>query len=137
VIELTGRPFTAVLPQPVPYYRAVQLGVDRATPELDERIAVRVHRMWAAGLVEETRALVGQGLRAGRTARRALGYQQVLRLLDGELSEAQARDETIRATRRFVRRQRAWFRRDPAIVWFDGAADDLVDAALDTVRRAV
>ncbi|AVT37547.1 tRNA (adenosine(37)-N6)-dimethylallyltransferase MiaA [Plantactinospora sp. BB1] len=133
VIELTGAPFTASLPRPTPYYDAVQIGVDRETAALDERIAVRVDKMWADGLVAETRALAEQGLREGRTASRALGYQQVLRLLDGEISEPEARADTIQATRRFVRRQRSWFRRDPRIHWLDGARDDLVETALALV----
>ncbi len=130
VIELTGQPFTAALPQPTPYYPAVQVGVDLDTARLDERIAARVDRMWADGLVDETRELVGRGLADGRTASRALGYQQVLRLLAGELTETEARDETIRATRRFVRRQRSWFRRDPRVHWLDSADPGLVEAAL-------
>ncbi|WP_204037597.1 tRNA (adenosine(37)-N6)-dimethylallyltransferase MiaA [Micromonospora qiuiae] len=130
VIELTGRPFTAALPQPTPYYPAVQIGVDLDTTRLDERIAVRVDRMWADGLVDETRELVGHGLADGRTASRALGYQQVLRFLAGELTETEAHDETIRATRRFVRRQRSWFRRDPKVRWLDSADPGLVEAAL-------
>ncbi|MET7667285.1 tRNA (adenosine(37)-N6)-dimethylallyltransferase MiaA [Micromonospora luteifusca] len=136
VIELTGAPFTASLPQPTPYYPSVQLGVDLDTGLLDERIALRVDRMWADGLVAETRELVGRGLPDGRTASRALGYQQVLRLLAGELTEAQAHDETVRATRRFVRRQRSWFRRDPRIHWLDSAAPDLIGAALRLVPSA-
>ncbi|MEV1287004.1 tRNA (adenosine(37)-N6)-dimethylallyltransferase MiaA [Micromonospora sp. NPDC049679] len=130
VIELTGAPFAASLPAPRPYYDAVQIGVDLATDLLDERIATRVDRMWAAGLVAEVRELTGAGLREGRTASRALGYQQVLRCLDGSWSEEEARAETVRATRRFVRRQRSWFRRDPRIVWLDSAATDFVGAAL-------
>ncbi|MGI5522725.1 tRNA (adenosine(37)-N6)-dimethylallyltransferase MiaA [Micromonospora sp. CA-259024] len=133
VIEITGAPFTASLPEPTPYYPSVQLGVDLATELLDERIALRVDRMWADGLVPETRELVGRGLAEGRTASRALGYQQVLRLLAGELTEAQAHDETVRATRRFVRRQRSWFRRDPRIRWLDSTAPDLIEAALRLV----
>ncbi|MFJ6168149.1 tRNA (adenosine(37)-N6)-dimethylallyltransferase MiaA [Micromonospora orduensis] len=136
VIELTGAPFTASLPQPTPYYPSVQLGVDLDTGLLDERIAVRVDRMWADGLVAETRELLGRGLAEGRTASRALGYQQVLRQLAGELTEAQARDETVRATRRFVRRQRSWFRRDPRISWLDSAAPDLFEAAVRLVPAA-
>ncbi|WP_341719678.1 tRNA (adenosine(37)-N6)-dimethylallyltransferase MiaA [Micromonospora sp. FIMYZ51] len=130
VIELTGGPFTAALPQPTPHYPAVQIGVDLDTALLDERIATRVDRMWADGLVAETRELVGHGLPEGRTASRALGYQQVLRFLAGELTEEQAYDETIRATRRFVRRQRSWFRRDPRVHWLDSADPGLVEAAL-------
>ncbi|WP_328365948.1 tRNA (adenosine(37)-N6)-dimethylallyltransferase MiaA [Micromonospora zamorensis] len=133
VIELTGAPFTASLPQPTPYYPSVQIGVDLDTGLLDERIALRVDRMWADGLVPETRELVGRGLPEGRTSSRALGYQQVLRMLAGELTESQAHDETVRATRRFVRRQRSWFRRDPRIHWLDSATPDLIGAALRLV----
>ncbi|MFF3852697.1 tRNA (adenosine(37)-N6)-dimethylallyltransferase MiaA [Micromonospora sp. NPDC002575] len=136
VIELTGAPFTAALPEPTPYYPSVQLGVDLDTAALDERIALRVDRMWADGLVDEVRGLLDQGLPEGRTASRALGYQQVLRLLAGELTEAEAHDETIRATRRFVRRQRSWFRRDPRIHWLNSAGPGLVEAALSLVRAA-
>jgi tRNA dimethylallyltransferase len=136
VLELTGVPFTASLPAPKPFYESVQIGVDLDTVVLDERIATRVDQMWAAGLVAETRALVDRGLRCGRTASRALGYQQVLRFLDGELSEPEAHAETVRATRRFVRRQRSWFRRDPRIGWLDAAREDLIEAALEAVRAA-
>jgi tRNA dimethylallyltransferase len=136
VIELTGAPFTASLPAPRPYYESVQLGVDLDTARLDERIAARVDRMWADGLVDEVRALVDRGLRRGRTASRALGYQQVLALLSGELPEEEARAETVRATRRFVRRQRSWFRRDPRVGWLDPAAGDPLAGALRAVAAA-
>jgi len=130
VLELTGRPIVAELPRPRPYYPCVHIGIDLDAAALDERIAVRVDHMWEQGLVAEVRALERRGLRDGRTAGRALGYQQVLAFLAGECSEERAREETIRATRRFVRRQRSWFRRDERIVWLDGAAPDLTDRAL-------
>jgi tRNA dimethylallyltransferase len=136
VIELTGGGFTATLPDPSPYYSAVQLGVDLDTAALDERIARRVEHMWELGLVEETRALAARGLRDGRTASRALGYQQVLRYLAGGCSEEQAAADTVQATRRFVRRQRSWFRRDPRIHWLDGADPDLARTAAARVRAA-
>ncbi|MFF5293270.1 tRNA (adenosine(37)-N6)-dimethylallyltransferase MiaA [Paractinoplanes globisporus] len=134
VIELTGKPFTATLPRLTPHYRSMQIGVDRDTGELDERIAVRVDAMWAAGLVEEVRGLLPAGLREGRTASRALGYQQALAQIDGEISDEEARADTVRGTRRFVRRQRSWFKRDPAIHWLDGASDTLVADALAVTR---
>ncbi|HEX8344652.1 MAG TPA: tRNA (adenosine(37)-N6)-dimethylallyltransferase MiaA [Actinoplanes sp.] len=136
VIELTGAPFTAALPEPTPYYDAVQIGVDRDTAELDERIAVRVDAMWDAGLLDEVATLAKAGLRDGRTASRALGYQQALAQLDGTMGEDDARAETVRATRRFVRRQRSWFRRDPRIVWLDAADDRLADTALAACATA-
>ena len=128
VIELTGKPFTAALPSPSGYYDAVQIGVDRETASLDRRIADRVELMWASGLVDEVRGL--DRIRDGRTASRALGYQQALAQIDGTMTEAEAKAETVRGTRRFVRRQRTWFRRDPRITWLDGASPTLVADAL-------
>jgi tRNA dimethylallyltransferase len=128
VIELTGGPFRAQLPAPRPHYPAVVVGLDREPAELDERIAVRVDRMWAAGFVEEVAALAAEGLREGPTASRALGYAQVLAQFDGELTSDEARERTVSTTRRFVRRQRSWFRRDEALTWFDAARPDLFDA---------
>nr|WP_307872796.1 tRNA (adenosine(37)-N6)-dimethylallyltransferase MiaA [Actinoplanes ovalisporus] len=134
VIELTGQPFTAALPSPTPYYPSVQIGVDRATDDLDERIALRVDLMWQAGLLEEVRALLPLGLRDGRTASRALGYQQALAEIDGDMTQDEAKADTVRGTRRFVRRQRSWFRRDPSITWLDGASPTLLADALALTR---
>lgn len=134
VIALTGGPFEAALPEPAPHYDSVQLGVDLDTAALDLRIAVRVERMWRLGLVEEVRRLSAQGLADGRTASRALGYQQVLRYLAGMWDEPTAVAQTVQATRRFVRRQRSWFHRDPRICWLDGAAPDLAASALRVAR---
>ncbi|HWE92115.1 MAG TPA: tRNA (adenosine(37)-N6)-dimethylallyltransferase MiaA [Pseudonocardiaceae bacterium] len=125
VIELTGRPFSASLPTPGPArFGAALIGVDREPAELDERVDLRVGRMFAAGLVDEVAALARRGLREGRTASRALGYQQVLAAFDGEHDLAVAAEETARATRRFVRRQRSWFRRDRRVVWLDAGGPD-------------
>jgi tRNA dimethylallyltransferase len=134
VVELSGQPFTATMPRYESLYPAVQLGLRVPRAELDHRITERVGRMWQAGLVDEVRALDRAGLRAGPTASRALGYAQVLRFLAGEWSEEQARDETIRATRRFARRQESWFRRDPRVRWLDaGPGTDLAGLALATI----
>jgi tRNA dimethylallyltransferase len=128
VIELTGGPFRAQLPDPRPHYPAVAVGLDREPAVLDERVAARVDRMWAAGFVDEVAALAADGLREGPTASRALGYAQVLAQFDGALTPDEARERTIGTTRRFVRRQRSWFRRDATISWFDAGRPDLVDA---------
>ena len=136
VVTLTGRPFRARLPEPsAPRYDAVLLGIDRPTAQLDVRVARRVARMFAAGLVDETRLLLQQGLREGRTASRALGYQQVIAALDGATTLADAAVETVRATRRFVRRQRSWFRRDRRIHWLDATEPDLLTRVRALVDR--
>jgi tRNA dimethylallyltransferase len=120
VIAITGRPFSATLPELSYFHDGVhQVGVDIPRPVLDERIALRVQRMWEAGFVEEVRRLADRGLREGRTAHRALGYQQVLAYLDGEIGEDEAKLLTVNGTRRFARRQDSWFRKDPRITWVD------------------
>ncbi|MGH3433114.1 MAG: tRNA (adenosine(37)-N6)-dimethylallyltransferase MiaA [Thermocrispum sp.] len=136
VIELTGEPFSANLPVPGPArYGTLMLGLDREPAALDARVDVRVQHMFAEGLIDEVRALDGRGLRQGKTASRALGYQQVLDAIDGDGSMDAAAEETALATRRFVRRQRSWFRRDGRITWFDAADPDLAARASDRVQR--
>jgi tRNA dimethylallyltransferase len=132
VIELTGRSFSAVLPEH--RYRlsdVVQIGIAIDRPTVDARIAARVEAMWAAGFVDEVRRLEEAGLRAGLTASRALGYRQVLRYLDGEISEAQARDLTVIGTRKFARRQESWFRKDARISWLPYDHTELVSTAYE------
>jgi len=136
VNELTGAPFIAALPERV-YRRAtmvIGLRLDRTV--LDERIGRRTEQMWADGLVDEVAGLVGEGLRAGRTARTAIGYSQALAQLDGELTAAEAIAATTMATRRFVRRQESWFRPDARITWLDASTPDLLDQALAVVAAA-
>jgi tRNA dimethylallyltransferase len=134
VIEITGRPFSASLPERRYHYgRAAQIGVDIDREALDLRIEQRVEEMWASGFVEEVRALVERGLREGRTANRALGYQQVLAHLDGELSEDEAREQTVARTRRFARRQDSWFRKDPRITWIRYDDPERITKALDAI----
>ena len=136
VVALTGRPFTASLPEPAYVFEGtVQVGVRIPRPVLDERIERRVREMWDAGLVAEVRGLVEAGLREGRTASRALGYQQVLAFLDGEISEQEAIDRTVIGTRRFARRQQAWFGRDPRVVWVDWDDPDRLRKTIEAAAR--
>ncbi|MGO1054448.1 tRNA (adenosine(37)-N6)-dimethylallyltransferase MiaA [Crossiella sp. CA198] len=134
VIRLTGRPFSATLPVPGPArYGTVIIGLAPDLPLLDARINARVTEMFAAGLVDEVRELEAIGLRDGLTASRALGYQQVLAAFDGAHDLATAAELTAQATRRFVRRQRSWFRRDKRTHWFDPADPGLDQAVLDVL----
>ncbi|WP_198675819.1 tRNA (adenosine(37)-N6)-dimethylallyltransferase MiaA [Kribbella monticola] len=138
VIEITGTPYVATLPEHTYIYPgAVQVGLDVPRPVLDERINARVDRMFENGFVDEVRDLLGKGLLDGRTANRALGYSQVIALLAGELSEAEARERTAQATRRFARRQDSWFRKDPRITWLAYDDPDLVERAATVVRESV
>lgn len=127
VVEITGQPFAASLPRPgAPRHDTLLVGLDRDTGVLDARIETRVDDMLAGGLVEEVRALDAGGLRDGVTASRAVGYREILDQLDGRVDAAEARRRIIVATRRLVRRQRSWFRRDERIHWLDaGDSEDL------------
>ena len=132
--ELTGQPFRAGLPaHEYADPRTVQIGVEIDRETLDERIAVRVGAMFTSGFVEEVRHLLDRGLAEGRTAPRAIGYREVVAHLRGELTEQEAIEQTARATRRFARRQDAWFRKDPRIVWIRYDDPQLVEKALAAV----
>jgi len=137
VVEITGRPFAASLP--VLEYAdpaTVQVGVAIDRPTLDARIEERVDRMFDDGFVAEVERLLGEGLLEGRTASRAIGYREVAAHLAGDLTLAEARERTVVATRRFARRQDAWFRKDPRIVWVAWDAPDRVERALAAVSAA-
>ena len=119
VIEITGKPFTANLPREESsrYPDAFHFGLSQDRESLDIRVSDRVDAMWDAGLLGEVEKLVGEGLREGVTAQKALGYAQVLQLLDGVLTSEQAREETKRVTRQYIRRQDTWFSRDSRLHW--------------------
>ena len=134
VMELTGLPFAASAPRiGSPRWDAVIIGMDWEAEALDERLIRRTDAMFDAGLVEEVRGLLAAGLRDGVTAARALGYAQVVGAIDAGSRPAdidRARDLTFVGTRRYVRRQRSWFRRDHRVHWVDGSAPGLADAVV-------
>lgn len=139
VAEVSGRSFTSFMPQRVYHPEmtpVVQLGLNVERGLLHQRIAERVHLMREQGLLDEVTRLEQAGLREGRTAGQAIGYQQFLRVLDGALSLEQAVEETIVATRKFARRQETWFRADPRITWLQAPAEDLLDSALEAIETA-
>ena len=119
VIEITGKPFTANLPREESsrYPKAFHFGLSQDRESLDIRVSNRVDSMWEAGLTAEVEDLVGKGLREGATAQKALGYAQVLQMLDGLITSDQAREETKRVTRQYIRRQDTWFSRDSRLHW--------------------
>lgn len=133
VVRITGRPYSATLPEHVHEIPAVQVGLDCDRTVLDARIEARVARMWQEGLVEEVRGLAG---RLGRTAARAVGYAEVMRVLRGDLTEEDARAAVVAGTRRLARRQMGWFGRDPRVHWLDARDPHLVERALALVAAA-
>ncbi|MFT8395573.1 tRNA (adenosine(37)-N6)-dimethylallyltransferase MiaA [Propionibacterium sp.] len=130
VLDITGH-FTPGLP-PTHYLlqNVHQFGLELERETMDERIAARVRAMFDEGLVDEVRELETEGLREGVTASRALGYRQVLSMLDGDVTLDQAITATIERTRRFARKQLGWFRRDSRICWLPAQDPDLVSRIL-------
>ena len=119
VIELTGKPFTANLPRQASskYPDAKQFGLVLDRENLDEKIDKRVEDMWAKGFAREVSILMTQGLEQSGTAKKALGYIQIMNYLNGESDEAFAKEETKRVTRAYARRQETWFSKDERIKW--------------------
>jgi len=119
VIELTGKPFTANLPrqESSKYPDAKQFGLVLDRENLDEKIDKRVEDMWSKGFAREVSILMTQGLEQAGTAKKALGYIQIMNYLNGESDEAFAKEETKRVTRAYARRQETWFSKDERIKW--------------------
>ena len=115
----SGEPFSSYGPglghyPPTPF---VQVGLRWDRDRLDERIAARYQRQLAGGFLNEVRALSVRSM--SRTASQALGYKELLRHVQGEMTLDEALDLAVVRTRRFARRQERWFRRDPRIHWLD------------------
>jgi len=130
---LTGRPFSSFMPKREYFQPAVQIGLEVDREQLRQRLALRVHRMVDEGLQQEVQGLDALGLRTGKTASRALGYAQFLKVLDGTMTPDAAAEETIVATRQFARRQLTWFRADPRITWLDWQDPKLVGSAVQAI----
>ncbi|MCX2711372.1 tRNA (adenosine(37)-N6)-dimethylallyltransferase MiaA [Mycolicibacterium sp. J2] len=136
VVELTGQPFAASAPRiGTPRWDTVIIGLDWETELLDERLRQRTDAMFDEGLIAEVTGLIAVGLRNGVTASRALGYAQVLADLDAGGDGSAAREPTFTGTRRYVRRQRSWFRRDHRVNWLDGSAPDLAGTVIAILDR--
>jgi tRNA dimethylallyltransferase len=125
VIEITGKPFTAILPRAdsTKYPDAMQFGLAMDRESLDIRIDSRVAKMWEAGFVDEVEELINQGILEGKTAQAAIGYAQIIRMKHGSMTEVEAVEDTSRATRQYARRQETWFSRDLRITWLSATSN--------------
>ncbi len=132
VIEITGEPFSATLPKSDAIFNDVRIGIDIDRDILDERILLRVEKMFSDGIVAEVEGLKSE---FGVTAAKALGVSQVLQLLAGEIDMAQAKTDTAAATRKFARRQLSWFRRDDKITWLSAQDENLLEQAHRLVTK--
>lgn len=137
VIEITGKPFTAILPREdsTKYPDAMQFGLAMDRESLDFRIDSRVKKMWDLGFVDEVESLINEGILEAKTAQAAIGYAQIIRMKHGTMSEAEAIEDTARATRQYARRQETWFSKDLRITWLS-AKSNLLERT-DSVLQAI
>lgn len=136
VIEITGDPYSSSLPRSNPAVAPdLRIVLFRDRAELDRRIEFRVDQMWELGFVAEVENLMKIGLNSGVTARKALGYAQIMDALLGESTLEAAKLETIRLTKRYARKQESWFRRDPKTVWLPANQPDLLDEVVRLINE--
>lgn len=134
VVTITGEDFAAKLPDLNESWQPVlEIGLNSDRAHLVNRLEQRAAKMWEKGILREAESLIPLGVREGKTSSHAIGYAQALAQLDGELTEAQAIEDTARLTARYARRQMSWFRRDPRINWFDYQDEKLLPNILNTV----
>ncbi|MFJ5108011.1 MULTISPECIES: tRNA (adenosine(37)-N6)-dimethylallyltransferase MiaA [unclassified Glutamicibacter] len=133
VYEISGRAFSSFMPQREYAAPAIQIGLNYDRHALHEALEARVHKMDAMGLAEEVAGLLEQGLREGKTASRAIGYQQYIDYLDGQITRAEAIDQTIIATRKFARRQITWFNADQRVNWLNPIEPGLLEKTLKII----
>lgn len=122
VARSTGLPLSAWIaarPAGEEPLAAVRVGLTLPRALLYDLIAARVARMLADGWVEEVRGLLDRGVDPEAPAFQAIGYRQLVRFVRGEWSLEEAVADTVRATRRFAKRQLTWFRNEPEVRWFD------------------
>jgi len=137
VIEITGQPYTSTLPRKdsTRYPGAIQIGLAMDRDDLGERINKRVDQMWELGFVDEVEELINQGLLEGNNAKAAIGYAQIISMKHGLMSAEEAREDTKRATRQYVRRQETWFSRDERITWL--SAHSSIPARLESALATI
>lgn len=136
VYEISARPFSSYMPQRKYIAPALQIGLNYDRPALHEALEARVYKMDAMGLAEEVAGLLERGLRDGKTASRAIGYQQYTDYLDGTITRAEAISQTVIATRKFARRQITWFNADPRVSWLNPTEPDLIGKALALIGKS-
>lgn len=136
VFEISGRAFSSYMPQRQYFQPAVQIGLNYERFALHATLEARVHTMDSKGLAQEVEGLLDSGLREGKTASRAIGYQQYIDFLDGKIGRAEAIEQTVVATRKFARRQITWFNADERVAWLDPTKPGLLEQAVALVLES-
>jgi len=137
VIMTTGKRFSEQRGQSESPYQLITVGLTRPRAELYERVDQRIDGMFASGFLDEVKRLLAKGYSPSLPTISAIGYRECIRVLNGELSDEQAKAEIRRITRVFVRRQANWFKEsDPNIRWFRVEAG-IVEEIQSYIRNAL
>jgi len=131
---LTGQPLSAHFAEtrsPLPEYDVCVIGLRLPAEDIGERVARRVEAQWARGVVQEVRDNLAAGIPRQANPFGGLVYRQILEMLDGVRDDAETRALIVRENRQYARRQLIWFRKEPRVIWLDGAGerDETFDAA--------
>jgi tRNA dimethylallyltransferase len=122
----TGRPLTAHFADtrsPVADCEVIAIGLKIPPPLTAERVALRVERQFARGIIDEVKGLLARGVPAEARPFGGLVYRQVMELLRGVRGESETRSLIVQENRRYARRQLIWFRKEPTLIWFDGPGE--------------
>lgn len=133
VVTLSGKSFASSLPTPSYRRPTIQIAIDVPRDQLIDRIEDRVKLMWQQGLVAEVEVLLAKYGKLSATAAVAIGYKQAIAQLNGDMTEAEAIEETVFLTQRYAKKQRTWFNRDQRIHWLN-PQQDLLPQALELIR---
>jgi tRNA dimethylallyltransferase len=137
VILTTGRKFSQQRRQSESPYHLIAIGLTRPRPELYARVDQRIDAMFANGFLDEVKSLLMKGYSPSLPTMSAIGYRECVQVINGELSEEQAKAEIRRATRVFVRRQANWFKEsDPKIKWYR-VQEGVVEEIETYIRKAL
>lgn len=140
VIEISGRKFSEMQGKKTNIYDLAAAGLILPRHILYRKLEERVDQMIKEGLVDEVRKLVERGYSSGLNSMKALGYAQIIRFLQGEITLEVAVNEIKRDTRRYAKRQITWFRRDSRITWFNLAEykeEEVVGKICEYIRRTI
>jgi tRNA dimethylallyltransferase len=108
---------------PLPEYDVCAIGLRLPSDDIASRVARRVEAQWARGVVDEVRGNLAAGIPRAANPFGGLVYRQILEMLDGVRDEAETRALIVRENRHYARRQLIWFRKEPRVIWLDGAGE--------------
>ncbi|MBI5954516.1 MAG: tRNA (adenosine(37)-N6)-dimethylallyltransferase MiaA [Chloroflexi bacterium] len=136
VIFTTGRKFSEQRGQSDSPYDLLTVGLKRPREELYARLDARIEAMFAAGLLDEVRALLARGYSPELPSMSGIGYRECCQVLGGQMSGEQAQVQMKRITRIFVRRQGNWFKEsDPNIHWFEAGDADVLEKVMTLIHQ--